>query len=347
MISILRSLNEHVALSCDSAVDKSLECYLAAIQMFRNHAITASAEHLREHRNNLENLHRELSAAPSVRALEDSRKELETEVAAYAAKVEEFHQERELEVKQIISLLTQATGALTERNAKYTGEFRGFAVQLEQTSKCDDLRQIRLQLSQQVEKLKTCADTFCDDNAAALEPLQQELKGFEERLENAERLASTDSLTELFNRREGEKRVQSRIRAGRTFCLLVIDLNRFKWINDRHGHHCGDQVLKLVARTLLDQVRPSDTVCRWGGDEFLIIMECGLKDAMTRSRQIGDRLRGRYPVSISGRRTEVEVSACCGVAGHSAGETLEQVFERADAMLYQIKDKDRAAGVAG
>jgi diguanylate cyclase (GGDEF)-like protein len=179
-----------------------------------------------------------------------------------------------------------------------------------------------------------------------LKPIEQELKVFEDRLRNAERMASTDSLTDLFNRREGEKRAEERIRAGRIFCLLVLDLNHFKWINDRYGHNCGDQVLKLVARKLEEQIRPSDTVCRWGGDEFLIIMECDLGVAMNRSRQIGEKLCGRYAVTISGRRSEVEVSACLGVAAHNPGETIEQVFERADAMLYQIKDKCRGGNLA-
>src|SRR5205085_9445338 len=119
-----------------------------------------------------------------------------------------------------------------------------------------------------------------------------------------------------------------------------------KWINDRYGHHSGDQVLQMVARKLEEQICPSDTVCRWGGDEFLIMMECDLKIALNRSRQIGEKLRGHYDITIAGHQTEVEASACLGVAAHAPGETLEQVFQRADSMLYQIKHKCRGGNLA-
>ena len=341
MLSILQAMNEHERVDSDKLAQKSIECYLAAIQMFQKHAIEASAGEWQAYRERVGALHRELFADPSVAGLERSRTALDQEVEAYAAKVAAHYKESETEVKQIMSLLSEATGTLTERNNKYNGQFHGFAVEIEQTAQSDDLRKIRFQLSEQVEKLKVCADNFRDESATTLKPLQQELKSFEVRLLNAERMASTDSLTEVFNRREGEKRAQERILAGGIFCLLVLDLNRFKWINDTYGHNCGDQVLKAVARKIQDQIRPCDTVCRWGGDEFLIIMECGLKDAMTRARQISQKLQGRYEVDVSGRRTQVDVSACCGVACHIPGETMEHVFERADVMLYQIKDKVR------
>lgn len=341
LISILRSMNARERLDTDQLVRKSIDCYLSAIQMFEKHASEASPDEWQAHRERVGAIHRQVFSDQSVAGLEHSRTALEQEVEGYAAKVALHHQDSKLEVKQIMNLLSEATGTLTERNEKYSGEFRGFAVEIEQTVQCDDLRKIRVQLSQQVEKLKTCADTFRKDSATTLLPLQQELRSFEERLKNAERMASTDSLTEVFNRREGERRVQEAILAERVFCLLVLDLNRFKWINDRYGHNFGDHVLKIVAAKIQELVRPCDSVCRWGGDEFLVIMECGLKDAMTRSRQIGEHIRGRYTIEVSGRRTDVDVSACCGVACHNPGETMEAVFERADIMLYRIKDKIR------
>src|SRR5438105_11324896 len=236
-------MNERERLESESLLQTSLDCYLAAIQMFQKHAIPTSPEALLEYRQKLGNMHRDLFADVSIQGLEDSRAELDHYVEAYAANVIQHYREAEQEVKQIIALLQDATGALTDRNEKYGGEFRNFAAQLEQTSKCEDLRQISVQLSLQVSKIRNCADNFRNESAAALKPIEQELKSVEERLKHAEHMASTDSLTELFNRREGERRAQERIVAGRVFCLLVLDLNRFKWINDRYGHHAGDQVL--------------------------------------------------------------------------------------------------------
>ena len=98
---------------------------------------------------------------------------------------------------------------------------------------------------------------------------------FEGEHQDAQHLAATDPLTQLWNRREGERLVGVRIGGQSPFSLLVIDLNRFKLINDEYGHQCGDRVLEFVAARLSESIRPTDTVCRWGGDEFVVLLDCG------------------------------------------------------------------------
>src|SRR5262249_15551644 len=93
-----------------------------------------------------------------------------------------------------------------------------------------------------------------------------------EQVETAKALAKTDPLTGLGNRRRAEEAIQAAISSGRPFSLLVFDLNGLKPINDRYGHNRGDQLLKQVALGLSNAVRGSDVVCRWGGDEFVIVL---------------------------------------------------------------------------
>lgn len=340
MISLKRSIKDHESADAELVRRKALECYLGALEVIRTNAPELSEEEVKDHRARLGGLAREITGAVSVADLEASQAALEKEVSEYYGKVSGALKASQQEVKEIIALLREATSTMVTRNAHHDQQFRSFATNLERTSQCDDLRKIRLQLTLQVGQLRTNLDSMREERAQALEPLQTELRSFEARLEEAERLACTDPLTNLFNRREGEKRAKQRQERGVVFCFLVIDLNRFKFINDRYGHLAGDQVLQQVARRLEQQVRANDTVCRWGGDEFLIIMECKLPDGLQRANQIGRTLSGRYSLNLN-KRLEVEVGMSIGVAQCEPGETLEAAFARADAMLYQIKDASR------
>ena len=156
---------------------------------------------------------------------------------------------------------------------------------------------------------------------------------FQSRLREAELQASLDPLTGVGNRREFDRQIATRIKEGRIFCALLFDIDNFKAVNDRFGHLCGDEVLKQLGARLSRQVRARDFVCRWGGDEFVVLLECGLSDAVARSRQIAQWVNGQY----AARETIAEITVSVGVAEHIRGETPEQLFERVDNSMYRQK----------
>ncbi|HEY6389908.1 MAG TPA: GGDEF domain-containing protein [Bryobacteraceae bacterium] len=158
------------------------------------------------------------------------------------------------------------------------------------------------------------------------------------RLREAELQASLDPLTEVGNRREFDRQIATRIQDGRTFCVLLFDIDNFKAVNDQFGHLCGDEVLKQLGARLRRQVRARDFVCRWGGDEFVVLLECGLSDAIARSRQITQWINGRYRATVQGRETRAEIGVSVGVVEHLAGETPGQLFERVDSSMYRQKN---------
>jgi diguanylate cyclase (GGDEF)-like protein/PAS domain S-box-containing protein len=114
------------------------------------------------------------------------------------------------------------------------------------------------------------------------------------QLEELERMALLDPLTGIGNRRYFEMNLHARLdeqrRYSTPFGLLLIDLDHFKTVNDSHGHEAGDSVLKMVAQTLAYSCRKSDLACRWGGEEFALIlgnMEAGgLREAVERVRKL-------------------------------------------------------------
>jgi diguanylate cyclase (GGDEF)-like protein len=339
MISLKRSLTEfeRVEELCSAA----LKCYLAAIHSIYTHAVEIRADLLEPHRHRLRSLRRSLQAAPTRETLERSSSLLDRELEAYCRDATAAFKERDREMRDILGILREAAQTLTVRNDQYGKRFHGFAQELEAAARIEDLGELRSRLMRQLVELKRYISSFQSESDATVDRLQEQLRAFQRRLNDAEQRASVDGLTGALNRREGERQLREMMQQKGPLCLLVFDIDRFKNINDRYGHQSGDQVLKSFARRLADQVRPDDPICRWGGDEFLVIMRSGLPDAIRRSQEITRLLSGDYTINPAGRgEISVRLSASVGLAEHSPGETVEQLFERADSILYRRKTSD-------
>lgn len=166
------------------------------------------------------------------------------------------------------------------------------------------------------------------------------LRGYQRRLEE---MATTDKLTGAANRHVFEMifthDVNAANRRGDPVSLITIDIDHFKRINDRHGHDGGDATLRRFAAIVRDHIRDSDTFCRWGGDEFLILMSgCPTACALQTAERIQEAVR-RHPFRCGGQEMSVTVSI--GVAQHQPQETLPALVKRADAALYQSKNQGR------
>ena len=152
--------------------------------------------------------------------------------------------------------------------------------------------------------------------------------------------ATRDPLTDLLNRRAGEWQLERAFLAAREgqkpFCLILADVDHFKAINDTWGHPAGDQVLQRVAAVLRTGVRATDSVVRWGGEEFLLVLPyCEQAAALLQA----ERLRERVADAEQGEMGRVTVSM--GVAELQRGETLANLMERVDQALYQAKHAGR------
>lgn len=233
----------------------------------------------------------------------------------------------------------------TDVDDRHSSEFLELAKELQVLLELGNLSLIRDRLSESIGWLRSCADSTEHDEVAAAEELQNELRAVQGRLHEAENLAATDCLTGLANRREAEKLMVRRIQVGQPFCILLFDLDNFKQVNDRHGHQAGDNLLKAFSNRLASQFRPDDVVCRWGGDEFLVVMMCAMPDALGKASLVAGRLSGQYAMESASGAVNICVSASVGVAQHAAGESGRELFARADALLYQDKAESRLSGV--
>jgi diguanylate cyclase (GGDEF)-like protein len=148
--------------------------------------------------------------------------------------------------------------------------------------------------------------------------------------------ALIDELTGLANRRGYARYLTARRESGtkRPLAILTVDLDHFKLVNDRHGHACGDDVLRCVGRILAGQVRATDLAVRLGGDEFLVVLEAAAEPvARDRGARIVESIREEPWPDVA---ADLHVTASVGVAAGS-GEDPEALAEAADAALYRAK----------
>jgi diguanylate cyclase (GGDEF)-like protein len=157
-------------------------------------------------------------------------------------------------------------------------------------------------------------------------------------------LVTRDSLTALCNRMHMQELLQQEVlrqaRSGKAFCVALIDLDHFKAINDQHGHHVGDAVLRSFADAASLALRETDLIARWGGEEFLVLMrETERTDAASLAIE---RVRNCTDASApSAAVPALRYSFSAGIAIHRQGQTIEQLIESADQALYSAKHAGR------
>ncbi len=160
-------------------------------------------------------------------------------------------------------------------------------------------------------------------------------------LARIEEMALRDALTGLFNRRYAQTLLeQSRLQWQRTkrgFSVALLDIDHFKRINDQHGHAIGDAVLRQFGQVAQNQLRVTDTLCRWGGEEFLLVLadENQPTQAEVAVQRLAQAIRDAGPVE------GVSYTFSAGVTAHRPMEPIEAALERADAALYRAKAQGR------
>jgi len=169
--------------------------------------------------------------------------------------------------------------------------------------------------------------------------LEQERAALRRANAELDRLATVDTLTEAFNRRKfaeiAQRERAAARRNGTAMALVILDIDHFKRINDTHGHHAGDEVLKGVAATLRGEVRENDYLVRWGGEEFIVLAPGTGPEG---GRALAEKLReavAREPIA------GVPVTISLGVASTDGSEEMEAVVQKADSALYEAKENGR------
>jgi diguanylate cyclase (GGDEF)-like protein len=153
--------------------------------------------------------------------------------------------------------------------------------------------------------------------------------------------ASTDSLTGLMNRRTVEEHIRTLSANGDGYAFVLCDLDHFKKLNDTHGHEAGDQALRLFADVLRATLRENDMPCRWGGEEFVLILA---RRSAAQAFEAVERLREALAQALLAGSAPT-FTASFGIADTSMGLQLDQLARMADDALYQAKEAGRNCAV--
>lgn len=148
--------------------------------------------------------------------------------------------------------------------------------------------------------------------------------------------AETDILTDLGNRLRLSRAMQTALKASRPFGLLFLDLKKFKPFNDNHGHEVGDKVLQIVARRLQAQIRPEDLAVRFGGDEFVVILDGFAEVGLLEQRAAAIAASVSRPFHIDDLSSAVGVNIG-GAIYPGDGETESELLKAADQNMYRAK----------
>ncbi len=186
------------------------------------------------------------------------------------------------------------------------------------------------------------------DLQTKLETAESRLKEQAVQIEAHISRSLTDPLTGLPNRREFNERLEERMGAWNrrhdVFSLLLLDVDYFKKLNDRHGHLAGDEVLAAIGRALRGAIRREDAVARYGGEEFAVLLpSTSAEQAILVAQKVREAV-ARTAVNRNGQKLAVTVSG--GLATIEANERVETLIQRADSALYAAKAAGRNCSFA-
>jgi diguanylate cyclase (GGDEF)-like protein len=265
----------------------------------------------------------------------------------WGRKAARHYRDRTEEVKGLLIVLARTAESVGERDQRCRGQINEVTARLKRIASLDDLTEIRASIERSAAELKTSIDRMAADGKAAIDHLRAEVSVYQTKLEEAEAISSHDALTGVRSRVFAERQIARRIAEGTVHCIAILDIDGFKGVNDEHGHPVGDELLKQFAGELKSASRSTDVIARWGGDEFLVLLDCDRETAKAQTERLRQWVCGNYKIhGVNGLKT-LKVNASIGLAAHIKGEPMIKVIERADAAMYADKAASRRAnGVA-
>lgn len=249
--------------------------------------------------------------------------------------------ERTGEVRDLLLVLACTGESLALRDQHCAEQIGEVTTRLQSIVTLDDLRQIRSSIEKNASELKDSISRMATEGKNAVEHLRIEVDAYRNKLEAAEYIAAFDSLTGLGSRLWTESQIECRIAQSAVFSIALLDIDGFKQVNDTHGHLAGDDVLRLFAAELKNACRASDIAGRWGGDEFIVLLDNELEAARNQTRRLRQWVSGSY--TIQGRSGPYEQLVCVsiGIAEFKPNDTVQSLLERADQEMYREKDSAR------
>lgn len=245
-------------------------------------------------------------------------------------------------LKAMLATFIDRLGALTESTGGFGERIEGYAKRIQETNDLSQLDGLLRELMQETRGMRADVLRSRDElleTRKKVHDYEDRIRVLEQELSQVSEKVREDQLTQALNRRGLEETFAVELarcnRKQRSLCIALLDIDNFKQLNDRFGHQTGDDALVHLVAVIRETVRPSDSVARFGGEEFVIVLpEAGLDEAMTITSRVQRALTRRFFLANNERML---ITFSAGVALHDGSETRDAIIARADAALYQAK----------
>jgi diguanylate cyclase len=244
--------------------------------------------------------------------------------------------------KSMVSGFIDRLGEFSTSTGDYQEAIERLSVQIKQTEDIIELGRLLDQVAQATRRVQAATRRSRDETLKTQEQVrtaEQKVRELQTELSRVSAKVREDQLTGALNRRgleeEFDRSCAASERRQEPMSLALLDIDDFKKLNDTHGHMAGDNALVHLAKVIRSTVRPTDVVCRYGGEEFVILLPgTSLQDSMVVVSRLQRELTKRFFLHDNQR---LLLTFSAGVAEHRSGETREQTIGRADAAMYQAK----------
>lgn len=321
--------------------DALSEAYRSALCEMGNCCLDACPQLGPDLKRSLTDLQEHLAKDRNAQAAIQSQGIVSTQLREWGRLTARHYQKKAQEVKDILLVMARTAESVGARDDRCAEQMNEVTTRLKNIASLDDVSDIRASIEESATELRASIDRMTSAGKAAIEELRAEVSTYRAKLEEAEYIACCDSLTGLGNRLWTEVQIQQRIDSQANFCAVMLDIDGFKQVNDRHGHMVGDQLLKQFAGELRAACRSTDILGRWGGDEFVVLMDCDLQAAQAQTVRLQEWVCGNYSLQGRDGTLKLRVGASVGMTAHATGETMQELLDRADAGMYRNKAASR------
>lgn len=319
----------------------ALEAYGSALVEMGNCSLDACPGTGNILKNSLAELRAELTPAISCERLAATREEARERLRTWGCGAARHYGEKAREVKEMLLTMARTAESVSARDQRCAGQMNAVTQRLKTIATLDDLTQVRASIVESAVELKASIERMTEEGKKVLDHLRKQVEDYQAKLEEAEKVASRDALTGISNRVYVESRMEERMVSEADFSVAILDLDGFKKVNDEHGHLVGDELLKQFAGELRSACRSTDTIGRWGGDEFVLVLDTGFEEAQAQIDRIRKWVCGNYEIRGTKGNLRFRVNASIGLATHASGETMKDLLARADAAMYEQKAASR------
>lgn len=338
MVSLKASLDAWDQI--DSLLRRSLAAYAGTLRHFEEHVCRPAADKFKvsgvDFAPQRAALTRpDLSPADSLPVLESVSRAIEQQLRSYGQRLSENACSAD-DLRAVLGALNASIQMILNSGTQQETALRVVAGRLKVASESDNVALLRILVRHQSIELSRLADETQRHSLAAADQFRQQVVALSAGLNSARAEARRDVLTGLLNRRALEELFHEYEARPSRRCLILLDVDRFKSVNDRYGYLAGDELLRQFAARIQSALDPAAVAARWGGDEFIVLLEGDLPAGMNLARHLNQQLCASYDLS-AGKTSQIHVQASVGLSEWKLGENAASVLQRADLALKARK----------